>query len=183
MAYTIAQTAGKHATSAWLILMPTDSDHAVPGDQGAHTGYTVPSVQIVSTLDDDPRLLIGAGAIAAHAAREAGLIEQVQQHLATATKEACGEVFALAHPAPKLPRELTVTASRFPDRVQITVELSIAATNAEAPSDSTKAAPGDGKRGRKLVEGGLVDHVEWETHDGRPAMVLVKYYRPVKSKA
>jgi hypothetical protein len=170
MAYTIAQTAGKRATSAWLILMPTDSDHAVPGDERAAAGDRVPSVQIVSTLEDDPRLLIGAAAIAGYAAQEAGLAAQIQEHLATATKEACVEVFALAQPDPKSPPMVTVTASRFPDRVQITVELSIAAANA-AKQD-----------GRRLNEG-LVDHIQREMHEGRPAIVLVKYYRPVKHKA
>jgi hypothetical protein len=29
----------------------------------------------------------------------------------------------------------------------------------------------------------LVDRVDRETRDGRPAIVLVKYYRTVKSKA
>jgi len=178
MAYTIAQTAGKRATSAWLILMPTNFDHALPGDQPAHAGYTVPSVLVVGTLHDDPRLLIGAGAIAGHTAYEAGLTEQVQEHLAIATQEACGEVFALAHPDPKLPPEITVTASRFPDRVQIRVELSIAAASAEAGSQNTA-----GKQGGKLLNEGLVDHVQRETHQGRPAIVLVKYYRPAKHKA
>jgi hypothetical protein len=170
MAYTIAQTAGRRATSGWPILMPTDSDHAVPGDEPAHAGHTVPSMQVVSTLHDDPRLLIGAGAIAGHTAHEAGMTEQVQEHLAIATQEACGEVFALAQPDPKSPPVVTVTASRFSDRVQITVESSIAGANAE-------------KRGGKWLNERLVDDVRRETRDGRPSIVLVKYYRPVKHKA
>lgn len=182
MAYTIAQTAGKRATSAWLILMPTDSDRAFPGDQPAHAGYTVPSVQVVSTLHDDPRLLIGAGAIAGHTAHEAGLTEQVQEHLAIATQEACGEVFALAPADPKLPSEVTVTASRFPDRLQITVELSVGVTGTESAA-SKKASAGDGKQGGRLLDERLVDHVQRETRNGRPSIVLVKYYRPVKHKA
>lgn len=169
MAYTIAQTAGKRATSGWPILMPTDSDHAAPGDP-AHTGYTVPSVQIVGTLHDDPRLLIGASVIAWHAAQEAGLTGQIQEHLATATKEACVEIFGLAQPDPKSPPEVAVTASRFPDRVEIAVELSIAPAGAE-------------RQGGKRLNEGLVDRVDRETHDGRPSIVLVKYYRPVKHKA
>jgi anti-sigma regulatory factor (Ser/Thr protein kinase) len=183
MAYTIAQTAGKRATSAWPILMPTDSDQLFPGDQPAQAGYTVPSVQVVSTLHDDPRLLIGAGAIAGHTAHEAGLTEEVQEHLAIATQEACGEVFALAPADRKLPSEVTVTASRFPDRLQITVELSASVTGTEVSSASKKAAAGDGKHGGKLLDERLVDHVQRETRDGRPSIVLVKYYRPVKHKA
>lgn len=178
MAYTIAQTAGKRATSGWPIPMPTDSDHASSG-----AGYTVPAVQIISTLHDDSRLLIGAGTIAGHSAHEAGLTEQVQEHLATATKEACGEIFALAQPDPESPPVVTITASRFPDRVQITVELSIAATNNEAGPGSKKAADRNEKQGGKRLNEGLVDHVQRETHDGRPSIVLVKYFRPVKSKA
>ncbi len=182
MAYTIVQTAGKRATSGWPILMPTDSDHTASGDQRAEIGYTVPAVQIVSTLDDDPRLLIGAGTIAGHAAQEAGLTERAQEHLITATTEACDEVFALAHPDPQSPPALTLTASRFPDRVEIAVELTTAPTDGKAGSTAKKATARDG-HGGKPVEDGLVDHVRRETHDGRPSIVLVKYYRPVKSKA
>jgi anti-sigma regulatory factor (Ser/Thr protein kinase) len=183
MAYTIAQTAGKRATSGWPILMPTDSDHAMPGNDPANTGHTVPSVQVVSVLHDDPRLLIGAGTIAGHTAHEAGLTEEVQEHLVIATQEACGEVFAHAAPNPKLPPEVTVTASRFPDRLQITVELSIGMPSMQVNSALEKARGGDGKHSGKLVNEGLVDHVQRETRDGRPSIVLVKYYRPVKHKA
>jgi len=183
MAYTIAQTAGKRATSAWPILMPTDSDYAFPGDQPAHAGYTVPSVQVISTLHDDPRLLIGAGAIAGHTGHEAGLTEQTQEHLALATQEACGEVFALALPDPTLPPEVTVTASRFPDRLQITVELSVGAASTEVSFASKNAGAGDGKQGGKLLDERLVDHVQRETRNGRPSIVLVKYYQPIKHKA
>jgi len=183
MAYTIAQTAGKRATSGWPILMPTDPDHTAPGDERAAAGYTVPAVQIVSVLEDDPRLLIGAAAIAWHTAQEAGLAEQAQEHLATATKEACGEVFALAHPDPKAPPVVTVTASRFPDRVEISVQLSAAVADGTVDSHSKKDAAPGGKHEGKRVEDGLVDHIQRETHDGRPSIVLVKYYRAVKHKA
>ncbi len=183
MAYTIAQTAGKRATSAWLILMPTNFDHALPGDQPAHAGYTVPSVQVVGTLHDDPRLLIGAGAIAGHTAHEAGLTEQVQEHLAIATQEACGEVFALAPADPKLPSEVIVTASRFPDRLQITVELSVGVTSSSLPPRFPSPAPVFFEAALTSVLERLVDHVQRETRDGRPSIVLVKYYRPVKHKA
>jgi anti-sigma regulatory factor (Ser/Thr protein kinase) len=163
--------------------MPTDSDHAVPGDQPANAGYGVPSVQVISTLHDDPRLLIGAGAIAGHTAHEAGLAEQVQEHLAIATREACSEVFALAHPDEKQPPEVTVTASRFSDRLQVTVELSVGVASTEVNSAPKKASTGDGKQGGKRLDERLLDQVRRETHDGRPSIVLVKYYRAVKHKA
>jgi anti-sigma regulatory factor (Ser/Thr protein kinase) len=183
MAYTIARSAGKRATSGSPILMPTDSDHAASGSQGSQAGRMAPSVQIVIALHNDPRLLIGAGVIAGHAAQHAGLTEPAQEHLATATTEACGEMFALARPDQKSPPVVNVTASRFPDRVEITVELSIGPTSPKASSRSKKATARGGKQSGKLLDERLVDQVQRETRDGRPSIVLVKYCRPVKSKA
>jgi hypothetical protein len=183
MAYTIARSAGRRATSGSPILMPTDSDHAASGSQGSQAGRMVPPVQIVIALHNDPRLLIGAGVIAGHSAQHAGLTERAQEDLATATTEACGEVFGLARPDPKLPPVVNVTASRFPDRVEVTVKLSSAPTSAKAGSRSKKATARGGKQSGKLLDEGLVDQVQRDTHDGRPSIVLVKYCRPVKSKA
>jgi len=179
MAYTIARSAGKHATFDSPTLMATDSDHAASGGSKAEPGHTVPAVQIVSLLDDDPRLLIGAGAIASHTAQEAGLSQTAQEYLVTATKEACAEIFALAPPDLESPASATLTASRFPDRIEIAIELSVDSANAH----SRKAVPADGKHGNKQVDDRLVDQVHREMRDGRPSVVLVKYYRPVKSKA
>jgi len=179
MAYTTARSAAKHATSGSPTLMATDSDYADSVGQRAQPGHTVPAVQIVSLLDDDPRLLIGAGAIASHTAQEAGLSETAQEHLVTATKEGCAEIFALAHPDPQSPASATLTASRFPDRIEIAIELSVDSATAH----SRKAAPADGKPSHKQVDERLVDQVHRETRDGRPSVVLVKYCRPVKSKA
>ena len=165
MAYTIAQTAGRRATSGWQSLMPTDSEH------------TTPVVQIVSWLHNDSRLLIGAGVIAGHSAQQAGLPEEAQEHLATATKEACGELLSLAGSDPKSPAEVHVTASRFADRIEITIQLSIAPAHAGHHPDGR-----DGKHGDKLMKEGLVDEVQRGTRDGRPSIVLIKYCRPVKSK-
>jgi len=175
MAYTIAQNAGKRATSGSPRLMATDSDHASSGHPGAQPGHSVPSVQIVSNLHNDPRLLIGAEVIAGHAGREAGLAETAQEHLVRATRAACDEILALADADIQSPPEVNFVASRFPDRIEITVELSI------APHKRGDAR--DGKHNRKLLDDGLVDQVLRETREGRPAIVLTKYCRPVKSKA
>jgi anti-sigma regulatory factor (Ser/Thr protein kinase) len=142
-----------------------------------------PAVQIVSVLHNDPRLLIGAATIAGHAAHEAGFDEAAQEHLGTATKEACGEVFAFASPNSKPAPLVNLTASRFPDRIEILVELSMAPAKAKAGARSKKAAGRDGKRTGRGLDEGLVDQVQRETRDGRPAIVLTKYCRPVKFKA
>jgi hypothetical protein len=175
MAYTIAQNAGKRATSGSPKLMATDSDHPASSHHSAPSGHSVPAVRIVSNLHNDARLLIGAEAIAGHTGREAGLAETAQEHLATATKAACDEIFSLADADAKSPPEVNLTASRFPDRIEITLELSIAPEN--------RGVGRDGKYSHKLLEDGLVDQVQRETRDGRPAIVLTKYCRPVKSTA
>jgi hypothetical protein len=167
MAYTTAQNAGKRATSGSQTLMPTDSDH------------TAPVVQIVGWLHNDPRLLIGAGVIAGHSAQQAGLPETAQEHLAAATTGACGEVLALAGPNPKSSPEVHVTASRFADRIEIAIQLSVAAAGAKAGAHLDGR---DGKHTDKLLKDGLVDEVQRETRDGRPCIVLIKYCRTVKSK-
>lgn len=181
MAYTIARTAGKRATSGSPILMATDSDHAASAGPKAQVSRMGPAVQIVGTLHNDPRLLTGAGAIAGHAAQHAGLPERMQEDLATATTRACGEIFGLVRPDPKSPLVVNLTASRFPDRVEITVELSAAPAKTKAGSRPRKATVRGTKQSGKLFDGGLVDHVERETRDGRPSILLVKYCRPVKS--
>jgi len=178
MAYTIVRSAGRRATSGSPILMATDSDHAASGDQGSQPGHAARPVQIVSILHNDPRLLIGVAVVAGHTAQQAGLTERAQQDFATAATEACAELFALAHPDPKSPPVVILTASRFPDRVEIAVELPVAAANAKAGSRSRKAAAGSGKQSGKLLDEGLVDQVQRETHDGRPSILLVKYFRP-----
>jgi anti-sigma regulatory factor (Ser/Thr protein kinase) len=181
MAYTIAQTAGKRAKSGWQILMPTD--HDASRGRKSEAGHTSPVVQIVSTLHNDPRLLTGAGVIAGHSAQQAGLSERAQKQLAAATTEACDELLALARPDPTSPPEVNLTASRFPDRVEITVELSVAPANAKAGPRSTRATVRGGRHTDKLLDDRLVDQVQRETRDGRPCIVLVKYSGSVKSKA
>ncbi|HEX4003673.1 MAG TPA: hypothetical protein VHX36_13570 [Candidatus Acidoferrales bacterium] len=147
--------------------MPTDPDH------------TTPVVQIVSWLHSDSRLLIGAGVIAGHSAQQAGLPEAAQEHLATATREACGELLSLAGTNPKSAPEVHVTASRYPDRIEIAVQLSVASAQVQGSSHSQGH---DGKHADKLLKDGLVDEVQRETRDGRPSIILIKYCRPVKSK-
>ena len=181
MAYTIAQTAGKRASSGWQSLMPTDPDHANPANRTPEDGHTTPIVRIVSTLHDDSRLVTGAGVIAFHAAQQAGLGEPAQEHLSAATIQACDEVFAATHADAKSPAELHLTASRFADRIEIAIESSHGAEHSGGHAKRTHGR--DGEHSSKPLDEGLVDRVERETRDGRPAIVLVKYYRPVKSKA
>lgn len=181
MAYTIAQTAGKRASSGWQRQMPTDFDHAHPGKPRPEEGHRVPLVTIASTLHDDPRLVAGAGVIAFHAAEQAGLTEPAQEHLSAATMQACGEVFGAAQADAKPAAEVNVTASRFTDRIEIAVVLSHG--EAHPGEHSKRTHVHDGERSRKPLDEGLVDRVERATHDGRPAIVLVKYFHPAKSKA
>ncbi|HEX4002202.1 MAG TPA: hypothetical protein VHX36_06100 [Candidatus Acidoferrales bacterium] len=160
--------------------MPTDPDRSAPQGGQSDAGHAALAVQIVSTLHNDPRLLIGAGVIAGHSAQQAGLSETAQDHLAAATTQACLEVFALAGADPKSPAELNMKASRFPDRIEIAIALSAVPAKPEAHSQRTQER--GGKHPGKLLDEGLVDRVQRETRDGRPTIVLVKYCRPVKSK-
>ena len=181
MAYTIAQIAGKRANSGSQNLMPTDSDHPSPGNRRPEDGHTMPVVRIVSTLHNDPRLVAGAGIIAFHAAQQAGLAEPAQEHLSAATVQACDEVFASSHADATSPAEVNLTASRFGDRIEIAIMLSTSAE--QSGGDSKGPHEHDGKHSNKPLDEKLVDRVERETRDGRPTIVLVKYFRPVKLRA
>ncbi|HUA01569.1 MAG TPA: hypothetical protein VMB02_14635 [Candidatus Aquilonibacter sp.] len=159
--------------------MGAEFDHTHSADSGFPSGHLPQAVQVISTLHNDPRLLVGAGTVASHAAEQAGFSEQAQQDLGTATTEACDEVFGMAEADSGVAPAVSLTATRFLDRVEIRVELSTSG----AKHGSKRMHGHDGRPGHERLEDGLVDHVQRETHEGRPSIMLVKYARTTKSKA
>jgi hypothetical protein len=166
--------------SALPIPMTTNPHAASVGASSQLLPGTSP-VQIVCTLHNDPRLLIGAGLIAAHAAKHAGFPESVQENLRKATIETCGELFTSGSEKPKAPATVKLLVARFHDRVVVTLELSAAAKETAAGAKRTakaaspkQSAPSDGNLAS------FVDEVHRETREGHPVITLVKYCAAAK---
>lgn len=124
-------------------------------------------------LNNDPRLIAGAAALASHVARRAGLSERAQQDLNQAVAEACCQAFQMSGQARRTGATIRLAVGSFPDRVEVAVEYpeGKAATAAEAARSHAPVAPLP------------VDHVERTTHDGRCRMTLVKYSSAAKSSS
>ncbi|HXQ26811.1 MAG TPA: hypothetical protein VN822_10420 [Candidatus Acidoferrales bacterium] len=120
------------------------------------------------TLDNDPRLIAGAGAIAAYAARRAELSERMQEDVFAAAVEACRETFLATGGTGgvlAMSSALEFGVTGFSDRVEITIESSGGAV------PSVKSAEQIGKR----LEGTLAARVQCEIRDGRFCVSLVKF--------
>lgn len=148
MACIIAPIAGKLATSTWPKMNNTNSD---------------PALRIQCTLHCDLRLVAGAAAIVAHVAQQAGLSEDEQNDLSSATLAACRQTRNSSSTGDS-PRQIQIEASAFSDRVEVGVEFSGNAVSAS-------------------LEGLAADRVSQENVDGRTRLTLVKYTNAAKARA
>lgn len=131
---------------------------------------------IECTLANDARLIAGSAAVVVHIARRAGFPERAQGDLATAAIGACCEIFlsarALGHTAPVV----RLSASHFPDRVEVTFEVLKGERPARLePASSQKAAAKLAENLRKSFEGIPVDRVECAAPEGRPVVTLTQF--------
>lgn len=150
MACTIARTAGKLAT------FPSR----------AATVTADPKVFELH-IDPDPRLAAGAGGVARYLSEASGLDSKAVFALQDSVVAACLEAFrrlAGAHP------HLTVTTTRFPDRIEVALAYQI------APSATISSEQGrmSGATGDKPSLHG-VDRVQREARDGLAVTRLTKY--------
>jgi anti-sigma regulatory factor (Ser/Thr protein kinase) len=161
--------------------MTTNSDRAASANKINQAAQSAPTIRIQCTLHNDPRLIVGASAIAAHVAQHGGLSERAQEDLAAAAIEACREVFRLR---PKRDSLLTgqLTASSFPDRVEVSVESSAARGRVGPAPRAKRPTKGAAAKKGKAFASTLVDDVRWETREGRARITLVKYCGAVKSR-
>jgi len=122
-------------------------------------------------VHDDPRLLCAVGAVVSHSAHRSGLSREAQQGLAEAAMDACRDTFPLLrHDG----RDLRMVIEGFPDRVQVTIEHS----GESKPSAGLDSFVGKDQGGGKISESlqdSRVDRVQYETHEGRSRMTLIKY--------
>ena len=127
-------------------------------------------------LHNDPRLLAAVGAIVLHAAHRVGLTQESRQALAEAAVDACRETFPLLGNENSGDGELRMVVEDFPDRVQITIEHSGEAV----PTAGLDSFVGGSKAGvaagiSNSLQDTRVDRVQYDTHEGRSRMTLIKY--------
>lgn len=136
------------------------------------------------TLHNDPRLIAGAAALAAHVARHAGLSERAQEDLDEAVAEACRQAFRLSGRARRAGATIHLTVGSFPDRVEVAVEYPEGKIPAGRPASRRRgAAAGKTAPSHAPATRLPVDHIERATHDGRCRMTLVKYSGVAKSSS
>jgi hypothetical protein len=163
------------------IIAPTAVRRVTSASPTPMTTTESPISRIACILTNDPRLIIGASAIPAHVAKQAGFPEKTQKELAAAAIEACQEAFRMVGAKSDLQPSAELSAASFPDRLEISVELLAATPTSKPPSKSSaKAAT---RKNRETLDGLPVDEVQQETRDGRACITLVKYSAVVRSRS
>jgi hypothetical protein len=134
-------------------------------------------------VHDDPRLISAVGAIVSHSAHRAGLPREAQQGFAEAAMDACRKTFPLLGNDNSANRALRMVIEDFPDRVQVTIEHS-GESKPTAGLDSFAGGPKDRVAGKisASLQDTRVDRVQYETHEGRSRMTLIKYRDERKAK-
>jgi len=144
----------------------------------------IPGSLAECTLHNDPRLIAGAGALAGHMARLAGLPERAQEDLDGAIAEACRQAFQMSGRQGRGRATIHLAVARFPDRVEVAVEFSTAKRAAVRTGPRRgRVRAGRADRIATPPASMLVDRVERTTHDGRSRMTLVKYCGVAKSSS
>src|SRR5579862_488769 len=157
MAFTIARTAGKLATSP---------------SRPATVTADPKSFQL--EIDSDPRLAAAAGGAARFVSESAGLESSESHRFQKAVVAACLEAFqrlGATHP------HVTVTTTRFPDRIEVSLAYRPA-------SPATKDSDGNTGSGKPASNSSLegVDQIQREVNDGAAVMRLTKYLRTARSE-
>jgi hypothetical protein len=91
-------------------------------------------------LRNDARLIAGIGAVVAHAAERAGLLEWDQTGFVAAAEEACRETLATLNKLGKRDLMVQLAVAHYPGRVEVTIE------------------PAGGSRGTRGLEGRAAVH-------------------------
>ncbi len=127
-------------------------------------------------LHNDPRLLTAVAAIVSHSAHRAGLPREAQQGFAEAAMDAVRETFPLLGNDSSGNRDLRMVIEDFPDRVQVTIEH--LGESKPAAGLDTFVGGSKGNAGGKIsasLHDTRVDCVQYDTHEGRSRMTLIKY--------
>lgn len=126
-------------------------------------------------FDADPRLIAGAAAIVAYAARRAGLADAAASDMSSATIKACDAIARTLQRNEKTNArfEIQLAVSAFPDRVEATINSAPGqlASDAAMPPEQSRLAT---EEIRQVLKSVPVDAVQVETVNGYPAVTLIK---------
>jgi hypothetical protein len=147
-------------------------------------------MRIECTLDNDPRLIAGLGALISQAGRHAGLTQEDGESVAIAAMQTCREAFAQAHRRGSTSRTgkgrrrapaVRITLSDLRERVEVTVEYAGKALP-EARQNLLRGCAANGARGsNNLPHCAHVEHLRFEASEGRCRVTLTKYCGAVKA--
>jgi hypothetical protein len=133
------------------------------------------TLRIECTLHNDPRLILGLGALAGRAALHAGLSDQEQEDLSAAAEQACRETFSGLDPGKNPAAVIKVFVAHLADRIEVRVESAEEPTARRGGIDRNAAAVQH--ENSRSMEGRLVDRVQFETGEGHSRITLVKFCR------
>jgi hypothetical protein len=133
---------------------------------------------IECTLHNDPRLIMGLGALAGRAALHAGLSDREQEDLSAAAAQACRETFSGLDLAKNPRAAIKVFVARLADRIEVRVESAEEPTARHRGIGKNAAAPQH--ENSRSMEGRLVDRMQFETGEGHSRITLVKFCRASK---
>lgn len=127
-------------------------------------------------LHNDPRLLTAVAAIVSHCAHRAGLPREAQQGFVEAAIDAVRETFPLLGNDSGGNRDLRMVIEDFPDRVQVTIEH-LGESKPTAGLDTFVGGSKDNAGGKisASLQDTRIDRVQYDTHEGRSRMTLIKY--------
>lgn len=132
------------------------------------------------TLDDDPRLIAGFGAIASAGAWRARLAGEDQETFLAAAIECCREAFALIARDGSRDSALHIAVASFPGCVEATIEYAGPAPASARSSLGECTADRSGPPPVVLPRGA---GAQYETHDGRCRVTLTMHCAEVKAKS
>jgi hypothetical protein len=128
-------------------------------------------------VHNDPRLLKAVGAIISHSAHRAGLPHEAQQGFAEAAVDAVRDTFPLLGNDSSGNSDLRMVVEDFPDRVQVTIEHSGESKPSAGLDTFVGGGPKEHASGKisASLQDTRVDRVQYDTHEGRSRMTLIKY--------
>lgn len=134
-------------------------------------------------LEDDPRLLHAIRAILSFSCERAGLSQHALEGFINAIQNACQETFPLVHDHEGDKRAIRVTVEEFPDRIEVSIEHSGEVLPTAGLDTFCGGADNQPAAISGALQGAHVDRVQYETHDGRARMKLIKYCSGSKAQA
>jgi hypothetical protein len=134
-------------------------------------------------LEEDPRLLHAIRAILSFSCERAGFSQGALEGFVAAIQNACQETFPLVHNHEGDKRAIRVIVEDFTDRIEVSIEHSGEVLPTAGLDTFCGGAGNQPAAISGALQGARVDRVQYETHDGRARMKLIKYCSGSRAKA